>query len=73
MASQKKKRQNGAVDWSNMKVTFVSASSVDENPLNPACKLTKEEREKIIITIAARILNDETDRVYNAMAYILKK
>ena len=63
MESHNKKCRNGAIDWENMKVTFVPASSVSANPLNPACKLSAEEREKMIIAMAAIILNDETDRV----------
>jgi len=63
MAPTNKKRRNGHIDWDNMKVTFVPASSVDANPLNPACNLSAEEREKMIISISVKILNNETDRV----------
>ncbi|MCA9408597.1 MAG: hypothetical protein H6755_05920 [Candidatus Omnitrophica bacterium] len=61
MASTNKKRRNGHIDWDNMKVVFVPASSVDANPLNPAGDLSAEEREKVIISIAARILNNEVE------------
>lgn len=61
MGSDSKKRQNGSIDWNKIKVTFIPASSVDVNPLNPASELSAEEREKMIIAIAARILNNETE------------
>ena len=61
MNSKHKKRRNGSIDWDNMKISFVPASSVGDNPLNPACQMSAAEREKMIITIAARILNNDID------------
>lgn len=58
-----KKKRNGSIDWENMKVSFVPASSVGDNPLNPACQMSPEEREKMIIIVAARILNNDIERM----------
>ncbi|MBU0469546.1 MAG: hypothetical protein KKF78_03320 [Candidatus Omnitrophica bacterium] len=63
MDTKPKKRRKSGIDWDNIKVTFVSASSVGNNPLNPACELSPEEREKRIISIAVGILNNDVERM----------
>jgi len=63
MDSKNKKRCRSSIDWDNIKVAFVPGSSVANNPLNPACELSPEEREKRIISIAVEILNSNVDRM----------
>ncbi|MFC1510225.1 hypothetical protein ACFL49_01010 [Candidatus Omnitrophota bacterium] len=58
-----KKRRSGRVDWDNMKVSFIPASSVSDNPLNPACQMSPKERERGLIVVAAGILNNDIDKV----------
>lgn len=43
------------IDWKNIKVKIVSADTENPNPLNPYAKLSPKEREKEIVSIAARI------------------
>jgi len=52
MASKGKRQK---IDWDNIKISIVPADKNNPNPLNPCSKLTKEQREKEIVSIAARI------------------
>ena len=51
----KKRTKKNAIDWDNIKVTFIKADPNNPNPRNPNSKLTAEQREKKIIAIAAKI------------------
>ena len=51
--AMKGKRQK--IDWDNIKITIVPADKVNPNPLNPCARITKKQRKKEIVSIAARI------------------
>ena len=51
--AMKGKRQK--IDWDNIKITIVPADKENPNPLNPYAKLSRKEREREIVSIAARI------------------
>lgn len=51
--AKKGKRQK--IDWENIKITIVLAEKNNPNAYNPCCSLSKAEREKRIVSIAARI------------------
>ena len=47
------KRQK--IDWDNIEIRIVSADRKNPNPLNLCSQLSKEEREKQIISICGKI------------------
>ncbi|MCA9409157.1 MAG: hypothetical protein KC733_10740 [Candidatus Omnitrophica bacterium] len=52
----KKRTKRNAIDWDNIKVTFVRADKNNLNPHNPNSKLTPEQRRKKMVAISAQIL-----------------
>ena len=51
--ARKGKRQK--IDWDNIKITIVPADKNNPNPYNSCNGLSKAERERRIVSIAARI------------------
>jgi len=43
------------IDWDNIRISIVPANEDNLNPHNPCSILTKNQREKEIVSIAARI------------------
>lgn len=52
MASEGKRHK---IDWNSIKVSIVPADRNNVNPHNPCAKLSRKERERDIVSIAARI------------------
>jgi len=52
MASKGKRQK---IDWDNIKVTMVPTDRDNPNSLNSCSRLTKKQREREIVSIAARI------------------
>lgn len=64
--AKKGKRQK--IDWDNIKISVVPADKNNPNPHNPCASLSKAERERRIVSIAARIwvkAIDKEDREIN--------
>ncbi len=51
--AMKGKRQK--IDWGNINISIVPANRNNPNPHNPCARLSREEREREIVSIAARI------------------
>ena len=51
--AMKGKRQK--IDWNNIKISIVPADKNKPNPHNPCARLSRKEREREIVSIAARI------------------
>jgi len=52
MASKGKRQK---IYWNNIKISIVPADKNNPNPHNPCAKLSRKEREREIVSIAARI------------------